>query len=167
MKLEPPFQIDGRAIIRGRDGEVHVINSVTVTGVDSDGYVRMDIQPANTSLDPQKAPTKSMGLLSAKKRVYEVFRSGNDFQVIIRGPQSSRVVNKRISQQFLAQVFRKISNRSELRFNQIRSELPHVDSLQLKAALVILQLKNLVECGQEGKFRYYRKLREWSLAAFQ
>jgi flavin reductase (DIM6/NTAB) family NADH-FMN oxidoreductase RutF len=168
MKLEPPFYIDPKGVIHGKDGETFVTKGINVTGIDSDGYVRLDIMPMSTSQNPDLMPPKMIGSVSAKSRVYDLFSIGNEFRVVIHGPQGSRVVTKRITHQFLSQVFLKISKHPEVRFNELRSELPQVkDSLQLKASLAILQNTNHVECTREGKFSYYRKVKDWSLTLFQ
>jgi hypothetical protein len=167
MKLEPPFVIDGRAVIRGKNGEEFVVESVRIAAVDKDGYVQMDPQVADTQANAAATPTR-IGSIKAKNRDYEIYSAGNDYRVVIHGPPGSRVVIKLIKRQFLAHVFAKVAKRAEVQFNQLRKELPDVkDSLQLKAALAILETSKYIQCTREGKFSYYRKLKEWSLTLFQ
>src|SRR5208282_1114240 len=105
MKLEPPFYIDLRGVIHGKNGEEFVTRGVKVTGVDSDGYVRLETVPLSTSQNIESTSTKSIGSVRAKSRIYDLYRIGNDFRVVIHGPQGSRVVKKRVTRQFLTQVF--------------------------------------------------------------
>jgi hypothetical protein len=169
MKLEPPFRIDGRGVIYGKNGERLAVDGVTITAVDPDGYVRLDIRPVPGNRNSDVALGKRLGVVVAKSRSYEVISTPKAFRVVSCGPEGSRVVNKQITHQLLAQVFTEISKHPALRFNEIRRGLRESvkDAIELKAALAVLETAGCVKCDSEGKFVYYRKVKEWSLTIFQ
>jgi hypothetical protein len=169
MKLEPPFRFEGRVVIHGKNGERFEGDGANITEVDSDGYIRMDIRPVSRTGNAQVTHGESIGVVVAKSRRYEIFSTAKEFRVVSYGPEGSRVVNKQIAHLFLSKVFTEISKEPAVRFNDIRRGLGQgcKDSLQLKAALAILENAACVECVREGKFAYYRKIKEWSLTLFQ
>jgi len=171
MKFEPPFEIVGRSMtIQGKDGQrVDGVEHVNFIAVDADGYVSCNVQAMHAIRGGTASPEKKIGTINAKSRTYEIFSSPKAFRVVSTGPEGSRVVPKQITHEFLADVFREISKQPAVRYNEIRRALGTKckDSLQLTAALAILQQAGCVECVREGKFAYYRKIKEWSLALFQ
>jgi hypothetical protein len=163
LKIKAPVFVEGRAIVRGAFTEVSVARLV-VKGIDGDGYVCLDVQPLPIRSHTDTAPPKRLGGISAKKLLYEVFRVSNGFQVRITGSGSRRT--RFIDLQNLMNIHHKVS-RDGSTFNQIRAESKKVtDALQLKAALAVLEVTGLVECNSDGKNKYYRKVKEWSLEIF-
>jgi hypothetical protein len=160
-KLQPPFQIDGRAVIRGRLGEEFVVDGVTVIGVDADGYIRISVQITPTR--KQTTPPKKIGTRNGKKLVYNVFQIDNYYRVEILSSNRKRVVRS-INQTFLVQVYQKIPFEGK-GFNAIVSDLKNqvIDALHLKAALVVLEIRGLVEPIPEGNRVRYRRLKPFTL----
>ncbi len=158
MKL--PIYIEGRSIIRGPFGNM-TAEQVIVTSVDSDGYVSLNLQPAPTALKAE--PTaKKLGIIKAKTLTYQAYRTSYGFQVAILSDHSNRVLKRKISENFLTQVFQKIPGEG-IGFSRIRQAVKSVDALHLRAALAILELTEHVECIRELNRVYYRRLKEWSL----
>src|SRR5208283_3970879 len=137
MKLEPPFRFEGRGVIHGKNGERFEVDGVNFIEVDSQGYIRMDIRSVSRTGNSEVNPGKNIGVVVAKSRRYEIFRTAKDFRVVSYGPEGSRVVIKQITHLFLSQVFAEISKEPAVRFNDIRRGLRErfKDSLQLKSAL--------------------------------
>ena len=159
-----PFQIDGRAVIRGRLGEELVVDGVTVTGVDADGYVRMTVQSVPISRNQRHTtPPKRIGTRNGKKRVYNVILIDNDYRVDILSTNGKHVVRS-INQTFLVQVYQKIPFEGK-GFNAIRFDIKNqvVDALHLKAALVVLEILGLAEPIPEGNRVRYRRLKPLTL----
>ena len=158
MKL--PVRIYGRPMVSGPLGDV-LAEQVTITGVDSDGYVSLDLQPVPTEMKIEQSSTK-VGTVRAKTLTYQAYRASYGFQVTIFRDDSNRVLKRRIPSNFLIQVFQKIPGEG-IGFGQIRLVVKSVDALQLRAALAILELTGHVECIREANRAYYRRLKGWSL----
>jgi hypothetical protein len=160
VKMKPPVRIEGRPIIRGPLGNM-AAEQVIVTGVDSDGYVCMNLQPIIAEVKAEQASMR-LGTIRAKTLTYEAYRTSYGFQVAILSDDSNRVLKRRIPSNFLIQVFQKIPGEGT-GFSQIRLVVKSVDALQLRAALAILELTGHVECVREANRAYYRRLKGWSL----
>lgn len=160
VKMKLPVHIEGRSIIRGPFGNM-TAEQVIVTGVDSDGYVCLNLQPVPTEMKIEPSPTK-VGTVRAKTLTYQAYRTNYGFQVAILSDDSNRVLKRRIPSNFLIQVFQKIPGEG-IGFSQIRLVVKSVDALQLRAALAILELTGHVECIREANRAYYRRLKGWSL----
>ncbi|MGA3297305.1 MAG: hypothetical protein ABSD41_07625 [Candidatus Bathyarchaeia archaeon] len=160
VKMKLPVHIEGRSIIRGPLGNV-TAEQVIVTGVDSDGYVCLNLQPVPTEMKNEQSLTK-VGAVKAKTLTYHAFRASYGFQVTILSDDSNRVLKRRIPSNFLTQVFQKIPAEG-IGFSQIRLVVKSIDALQLRAALAILELTKHVECIREANRAYYRRLKGWSL----
>jgi hypothetical protein len=160
VKMKPPVHIECRSIIRGPLGNV-AAEQVIVTGVDSDGYVCMNLQPAPTEVKAEQSSMR-LGTVRAKTLTYQAYRTSYGFQVAISSDDSNRVLKRRIPSSFLIQVFQKIPGEG-IGFGQIRLVVKSIDALQLRAALAILELTGHVECIREANRAYYRRLKGWSL----
>src|SRR5208282_5267766 len=147
VKMKLPVYIEGKSIIRGPFGNM-TAEQVIVTGVDSDGYVCLNLQPPPTERNAEQT-AKKLGIIKAKTLTYQAYRTSYGFQVTILNDDSNRVLKRKISENFLTQVFQKIPGEG-IGFSRIRQAVKSVDALQLRAALAILELTEHVECIREA-----------------
>jgi hypothetical protein len=161
LKIKPPVVVEGRAILRGQLTDIAVTRA-TFKGMDADGYFCLEADPLVARSLVDTPATQKLGSIYGKKLLYEVFRASNTFQVVITGQGATRRRVRSIDTEFLLHVHRAIAKEGTP-FCGIRSQNKKtIDSLQLKAALAVLEVTRFVECTREGKHVFYRRVREWS-----
>lgn len=159
VKIKPPMQVEGRLVLRGPLGSIEA-EKLIVNSIDSEGYLCLSLY----QIPERSEPSIPLGTIRAKKLIYQAFRLGNDFQVIIQSVTNNHILRRTVKQNLLVLVFQKIPEEG-MGFSKIRSEVKQtvVDALHLTSALVILQLTGHIDCIRESNRSYYRRLKPWSL----